>query len=76
MVKLSPAYIFGWSEKIKDQLIQFKNNRHNLSIPEQTQFISRQYHLLQLINRALDGKIQFVGSYQPKNLTLNKSVDF
>jgi hypothetical protein len=65
MVKLSPAYIYGWTEKIKNQLITFKENRANMSVEEQSEFITRQYYLLQLINKALDGRIQFIGAYQP-----------
>lgn len=64
---LHPAYIYGWTEKIRDQLVKFKQDYNTMSNEDIIATIRRQYYLLSLINKALNGKVLFTGAYQPKN---------
>lgn len=53
--------IAGWVEKIEDNITKFKS-RNDTTPAEKLEFISQQYHLVMIINRALKGQVIFVGA--------------
>jgi hypothetical protein len=55
-------HIHGWLEKIESNIEKFRKNYPNPSNAERLEFISHQYHLVMLINRALQGTVIFVGA--------------
>lgn len=61
-------HIHGWLEKIEDNLAQYKTEINNTTSEEDIYFITHQYHLMMLINRALAGTAVFAGA-KPINPT-------
>ncbi|CAB4129433.1 hypothetical protein UFOVP116_6 [uncultured Caudovirales phage] len=53
--------IAGWLDKIEANIVNFKN-RTDVTTNEKVEFITHQYHLVMLINRALKGQVIFVGA--------------
>jgi hypothetical protein len=53
--------IYGWLEKIEANIAKFKQ-KVDVSDEERIDFITHQYHLVMLINRALNGQVLFVGA--------------
>ena len=53
--------IAGWIDKIEENIAKFKA-RTDVTQEEKIEFITHQYHLVMLINRALKGQVIFVGA--------------
>jgi len=56
-----PEHIEGWFDKIRKNIIEFQENRQNMSKDEQIDFIRRQYVLLEIIISVLNDEMYFVG---------------
>ena len=55
------TYICGWIEKIQSNIQKFKDSE-DFTDADKIEFITHQYHLLMLINKALIGQVLFVGA--------------
>ena len=54
-------HIYGWLEKIEANIANYR--AQVTTTPEdRIEFITHQYHLVMLINRAIDGSVIFVGA--------------
>ena len=60
-------YIYGWLEKTQENIEEFKR-RTDVTDEERAEFITFQYHLVMIINRALSGKVLFTGAQPVKNI--------
>lgn len=54
-------HIHGWLEKIEANIQKFREQQ-NPTQNDKIEFITHQYHLVMLINRALNGQVIFVGA--------------
>lgn len=59
-------YIYGWLEKTQENIEKFRA-RTDVTDEEKAEFITFQYHLVMLINRALNGTVLFTGAQPVKN---------
>ena len=66
MTRVAPPHVYAWIEKIRDNLRDFQAKTSWMSPTQRVAYIRRQYQLLNMLVRAIDGKIQFVGAYHRK----------
>ena len=57
----APA-VAAWARKVRKNLLAWQAAKRGRSNAEKLEFLRRQYALLALINRALDGKVKFTGA--------------
>lgn len=56
------AAVAAWARRVRNNLLDWKSGKKGTSNAGKLEFIRRQYALLALINRALDGKVRFTGA--------------
>jgi hypothetical protein len=54
-------HIYYWLEKVENNIAEFKL-RTDVTDAEKAEFITFQYHLVMLINKALEGNVIFTGA--------------
>lgn len=55
-------HIYYWLEKVEKNIAEYKQISDTLTDAEKAEFIVFQYHLVMLINKALEGKTIFTGA--------------
>ena len=68
MINKYNQHIHGWLEKIEANVAKFKE-KQDASQDDKIEFITHQYHLVMLINRALNGQVIFVGAKPIEEVT-------
>lgn len=54
-------HIYGWLEKIESNIAKYRATV-DTTPEDRIEFITHQYHLVMLINRAIEGSVIFVGA--------------
>lgn len=59
--RLNPEQVVRWIGELREG-IQRHRRRRKISPEERLAFLSQQYHHLYLLNRAIEGRVVFVGA--------------
>jgi len=60
-IEITKQQISLWVKKCKRNMILYKHSYHSLSPAARLRLLRKQYRLLALINKAIDGKGRFIG---------------
>ena len=65
--RIHPAQMEAWVKKLQKRMSKFLSKSGSATPEQKLEFIQHQYALLDIIVKALDGKVYIVGCSQPSH---------